>query len=374
MARFDAEPTRRRRRGDPGRPDQGPAFDRFITDQRAVGVAARNLDPEPQLDPEPLQRLRRHRRQTRRKARQQPRSGLDEDDPRRGRVDMAKVAGERRLGELGERPGELDPGRAAADDDKGQEPAALGIVLAVFGAFEGEQDAPPHRGRLLDRLQRGGDRRPLVMAEIGVARAGRDHELVIGQAAVADQHRTAVEIDAADRAEHDIGVRLPSQNAADRPGDVGRRQSRGCNLVQQWLKEMIVAAVDDRHVRRRSAEMGRGLQPAETGADNNDARARGGEAADGYGRVGAVFSSRASTMILLRARSAERLRKRLGATVVGAGRAELNHRRAGPCELSPRWGAADTRSRRSGGDIGRSARRCAKRAAWTAPIQIVTMS
>ena len=49
---------------------------------------------------------------------QDPRRPSSEDDMRLRGVDMAEVARQRVPGDLGERPGELDPGRPGADDDE----------------------------------------------------------------------------------------------------------------------------------------------------------------------------------------------------------------------------------------------------------------
>jgi len=132
-----------------------------------------------------VQRLRRRLGQARRKARQQPRAGLDEHDARCGRVDMAKVAGERRLCQLGKCAGQLDPGWSATDDHESEEAAPFGFVFAVLGPFKRDQDATPHRRRVLDALQSGGRRGPFIVPEIRFLGAGGDNQLVIENAAAA---------------------------------------------------------------------------------------------------------------------------------------------------------------------------------------------
>ena len=56
--------------------------------------------------------------------------------------------------------------------------------------------------------------------------------------------------------------------------DISRRQAAGRDLVQQRLEEMEVAPVDHRHLNGRPLERVRGVQPAETAAD--DHRSMGG--------------------------------------------------------------------------------------------------
>ena len=55
------------------------------------------------------------------KARQHARAGLDQHDARLVGVDVAEVRRQRVLRQLGDGAGELDAGRAGADDDEGQQ-------------------------------------------------------------------------------------------------------------------------------------------------------------------------------------------------------------------------------------------------------------
>ena len=93
------------------------------------------------------------------------------------RVSMLRNSrGQRVLRQFDDGAGQLDAGRPAADDDEGQQRPRSRIGLALR-AFEGEQHAAPNRGRVLQRLQARRQRLPFVMAEIGVARAGGEHEV-----------------------------------------------------------------------------------------------------------------------------------------------------------------------------------------------------
>ena len=117
--RFDAKPSGGRRGSDTGRPDHGAAINALVADFDAVSVASRHHGAEPHFDPEPYQSPRSLLGKIWRKTWQQPRAAFDQNDARGGRVDMPEVAGERRLCQLGERAGELDPSRPATDDHKG---------------------------------------------------------------------------------------------------------------------------------------------------------------------------------------------------------------------------------------------------------------
>ena len=104
-------------------------------------------------------------------------------------VDVAEVGRQRVLRQFGDGAGKLDPGRAGADDDKSQQRGAALRVGLALGPFECDQDAASNGGGVLQRFQPRRERLPFVMAEIGVARAGGEHQRVIGQrAAVFEQH------------------------------------------------------------------------------------------------------------------------------------------------------------------------------------------
>ena len=64
--------------------------------------------------------------------------------------------------------------------------------------------------------------------------------------------------------------RLPLEDRPQRIGDLARRQRAGRHLVGERLEEVEVAAVDQRHLDRRAAQLQRRLQPAEAAADDHD--------------------------------------------------------------------------------------------------------
>jgi hypothetical protein len=107
------------------------------------------------------------------------------------------------------------------------------------------------------------------MAEIGVARAGGEHQRVVGQPiAVIEQHVAATGIDADNGRKQRRHLRPPAHEMTDRPGDLGRGERGGRDLIQQRLEQMMVAAVDQRDFHRRPGQPEGGLQSAETGADD----------------------------------------------------------------------------------------------------------
>ena len=118
------------------------------------------------------------------------------------------------------------------------------------------------RRGVLQRLQTRRERLPLVMAEIGVSRAGREHQRVIGNAvAVIEQHAFSRRIDAADIGEQRRDFVTVAQQIADRPGDLGCRKRGGRDLIEQRLEQMMVAAIDQRD-RRPACRPGDRSSPA----------------------------------------------------------------------------------------------------------------
>ena len=106
-------------------------------------------------------------------------AAFEEDDARRPRVDVLVVLREGLPGDLLDRAGEFDAGRARADDPERQRRAARRFVALVFGRLEGQEDAPPQLRGVLDALQARRDRGPLVVPEVGVRRPGRQDEVVV---------------------------------------------------------------------------------------------------------------------------------------------------------------------------------------------------
>ena len=64
------------------------------------------------------------------------RSGLEQDDVRAAWVDPAEIIGQCLAGDLGDGPGHFHAGRAAADDDEGEQTLPLGIIVGELGLLE----------------------------------------------------------------------------------------------------------------------------------------------------------------------------------------------------------------------------------------------
>jgi len=142
--------------------------------------------------------------------------------------------------ELRDRAGELHPRWPAADDDEGKPPATFFGIIAVLRLFKREQKPTADIGRVLEPLQARSKGRPIVAAEITVPCAGRQHQVVVANAGLTEQHLPRCGGNARNAAEDNPYVRLLAEHAADRSRDVGRRQTGRCDLIEQWLEEMVV--------------------------------------------------------------------------------------------------------------------------------------
>src|SRR5215467_12071807 len=108
------------------------------------------------------------------------RTGLEQNDARAARIDSAKILGQGLAGNLGDGPGHFDAGRSSTDDDEAQQTLPLGIIIAgKLGLLECQQNASANAGRIFNTLEPGCKLGPIVMPEIGMRRAGRDHEIVV---------------------------------------------------------------------------------------------------------------------------------------------------------------------------------------------------
>ena len=110
------------------------------------------------------------------------------------------------------------------------------------------------------------------MPEVRVLRAGREDQILEGNATSFSNDFAAFNIHAADPSEHHTDVPRIRQNGPHWRRNVAWRKARGRDLVQQRLEQMIIVLIDHCHVERAAGKPLRGGQPAETGPDNDNAR------------------------------------------------------------------------------------------------------
>ncbi len=98
----------------------------------------------------------------------------------------------------------------------------------------------------------------------------RQNQVVVGNLAALGQDDLAGEIHPVHARHHELEVLLPLEN---RPHGVGAiscgEMARRCHLVEQRLKQVIIAFVNHRHADGFARQRARRAQTAEPGADNH---------------------------------------------------------------------------------------------------------
>ena len=230
-------------------------------------------------------------------------SRVEQDDAGLGGVDAPEVALEGAPRQLGDLTGHLDARRAGADDDEGHQPLDLGRGRRELGELERAEDAPAQLERVVDRLHARGVARELVVAEVGLSRAGRDDEGVVGRDALAPDRGVGdgarLEVDVGDLAEQHRGVLLPAQHLTRRGRDLALGEDAGRDLVEQGLEEVVRRAGDEGDIDVGALQPLRAEEAAEAGTDDHHpvSGLRGGRAHVGslvlvvHGRSCATSSS-----------------------------------------------------------------------------------
>ena len=146
-------------------------------------------------------------------------SAFVEENLRNTRVDVPELSIERHAAQLGNRAGQLDSRRAASNNDEIQRRRRFSGSSLPFRQLKGEQHAAANFERVFNALQPGRKRLPLVMAEVGVGGAGRNHEVVIGQVLFGGVDDVTVEIEALNFFEQADHVRVGAKHRSDGCGD-----------------------------------------------------------------------------------------------------------------------------------------------------------
>ena len=132
---------------------------------------------------------------------------------------MAEIRGKSAVGKLRDRAGHFYPGRTRADHNEGEKPPPLGGIGLCLGTLEGQQDPSPQIGGVVDGLQAWRVRRPTVVSEIRVLRAGRQNEIIERDAPVFRDDPRWIELIKHFPAADTPGVRAVVLVKADRVSD-----------------------------------------------------------------------------------------------------------------------------------------------------------
>ena len=158
---------------------------------------------------------------------------------------MAEIARQGITRDLCNRSSHFDPGRSAANDDKGHRCSARRRIGNFFGIFECQQNPAPNFHCIFKALQARGKALPFRVPEIGMARASRKNQIIVGKIEVARMNNALVHINRLHFGQHNFDVLAFVQNRAHRRGDVSRRECGSRNLIKERLKEVVIGTVDD---------------------------------------------------------------------------------------------------------------------------------
>ena len=199
---------------------------------------------------------------------------VDEHHARRAGVDGAEVLAERAVGQLGDLAGHLHPRGTRAHDDEGEE--VVDLVTAGrgdLGHLERTEDPPAELERVVDALHAGGELGEVVVAEVGLARAGRDQQgVVLGDRGAPQDlggDGARGQVDVGDLAEEHAGVVLAAEDLAGRRRDLSLGEDPRRHLVEQRLEEVVGRLADDRDVDVGTTQGLGAEQAAEPGPDHD---------------------------------------------------------------------------------------------------------
>ena len=147
--------------------------------------------------------------------------------------------------QLRNRAGFLNAGRTAADNDKGQHAPAFGfIVFPLVRTLEHVQNMIADMDGLLQRFHAEGVLLHPVHAKEIRRRAGRQHQIVIGDLPMIGQQHLAVLIDALRLGHEEFHIFIVAEKRPDRIGNFIRGENRGRYLIKQRLKQVKVMPVN----------------------------------------------------------------------------------------------------------------------------------
>src|SRR5262249_41045853 len=132
-----------------------------------------------------------------------------------------------------------------------------------------EQHAPADLNSVLDCLKTWSVVFPLVVAEVGVARASGDDKVVVLKfSAITQTHTSRIGVKARDLAHDHFDVPGAMQNMAQRRGDFAWCQNGGGDLIEERLKRVVVFSVDKRDIDGSACQFSGCRQATETSADD----------------------------------------------------------------------------------------------------------
>src|SRR5882724_5314987 len=120
------------------------------------------------------------------------------------------------------------------------------------------------------------------MAKVARPHPCSDYQVVKLNPANADSgggrvDRSRAQVHAGHFGEHHTNIVLLGSELPDRGGNLGWRKNRGCDLIEQWLKDIVIASVNENDIdiaSLQSASRGDTSKPGANDHDTLSSRAR----------------------------------------------------------------------------------------------------
>jgi hypothetical protein len=148
----------------------------------------------------------------------------------------------------------------------------MGLIGFTFGSLKGEQNASTNLERVFQTLKARGVLFPFVMSEIGMSSAGREDEVVVGYGSIGQGQSMRGEIDGSSLRQQHSGIRLSAQNSTDGVCNISGGKSRCRDLIEQWLKEMVIAPIDQRYLNILAPQRLRRIESTESTTNDHNPR------------------------------------------------------------------------------------------------------
>ena len=206
---------------------------------------------------------------------QHPVAAVEQQHARVPRRDAVEFVGQRPRRQFADLPGQFHTGGPAARDGEGQPLVSFRPRRQRLGDLESGEHPPSDAQRIVEGLHARRPRRELLVTEVGLAHARRDHQIVVVHVEErfvgttgGDAARVGIETNRlAEKRRHIVVL---GQLLAQRPTDLPDAERARRTLVQQRLKHMACRPVEQSDVHPDLAEPTGAEQAAESTADDED--------------------------------------------------------------------------------------------------------
>ena len=225
--------------------------------------------PEQQLHPRLVEVSASRGGKRGRHRRQHPIHQVDEDHAAVLGAELLEIAAHGPLHQLDQRAGQLTAGGSGADHHRALQKATPLGIAGLLRFLQGHQQPAADFIGVLENFHRGRQRSPFLPTEVAAAGTARQEQLVVAIALLVEDDLAGLRIDVHHLTQKDLHIGRLAHHLPERRGHVGFRYQAGGHLIEQRLKKVEIAFVDQGDPHRLPAEsMGR-PQPGKSPADDH---------------------------------------------------------------------------------------------------------